>query len=252
MREKIVAGNWKMNKDRNQAQALVREVIKELKRQPAPGVTVVVAPPFPFLSEMVSTAIDSPVKISAQNCHQADSGAYTGEVSAEMLKSIGLDYVLVGHSERRSYFGETNEQLAAKVDRALEYDLIPVFCCGEVLEERQEGRHFEVIAKQIKAALFHLHATDMAKVVVAYEPVWAIGTGETASPEQAQEVHAYIRQVIQDQYGEALANETSILYGGSCKPANAQSLFIQPDVDGGLIGGASLTAADFTAIVHSF
>ncbi|MGD1848687.1 MAG: triose-phosphate isomerase [Salibacteraceae bacterium] len=252
MREKIVAGNWKMNKNRTEAKALVSELLKEFKHKPAPGVTVVVAPPMPFTGEVVDQTAGTSVQVGAQNCHQSESGAYTGEVAAEMLKSIGVQYVILGHSERRTYYGETDAFVAAKIDRALEHDLVPIYCCGELLEERKAGRHFEVIEAQLKAALYHLHPTEMAKVVIAYEPVWAIGTGETATPEQAQEVHAFIRQKIADQYGRELAEGCAILYGGSCKPSNAQSLFLQPDVDGGLIGGASLKAADFAAIAHSF
>lgn len=249
MRKKIVAGNWKMNLEASDSQNL----INDLKAQTLdPDVTVAVAPPFVHLSAAVAQTQKSSIGVVAQNMHQAASGAFTGEVSASMLTSIGINTVLLGHSERRAYFHETDALLAEKVDAALAHGLRIIFCFGEELEDRKSGSHFDVVTNQLSAALFHLDAAQWDAIVLAYEPVWAIGTGETASPAQAQEMHAHIRNVLERQYDTNLAQGVSILYGGSVKPANAQDIFSQPDVDGGLIGGASLDAADFAAIVNAF
>ena len=248
-RQLIVAGNWKMNKNFEEGLLLTREIAAQLK----PGdVQVILCPPYIHL-QAVANAIEntSNLALGGQDCHQEDSGAYTGEISAGMLQSVGADYVILGHSERREYFGESEELLSRKVDQALATGLKPIFCCGEKLEVREAGDHDALVAKQVKDALFHLEADAFAKIVIAYEPVWAIGTGKTASPEQAQEMHAYIRGLIEDKYGEEVADATSILYGGSVKPHNAEELFGKKDVDGGLIGGASLKASDFIAIVEA-
>lgn len=253
MRSKIVAGNWKMNKTLPEAQSLAKEIATQWAGNEAEGVQLVLAP----TALMVGAVLDevngvNHIAVAAQNCSDKDAGAYTGEISAPMIASTGADYVILGHSERRAYFGENNHLLAEKVNRALENELIPIYCCGETLTERKEERHFQVIEDQIAQALFHLPADQLSKVVIAYEPVWAIGTGETASPEQAQEVHAFIRQLLNESYGEDVGEAIPVLYGGSCKPGNAKELFGQKDIDGGLIGGASLNASDFLAIAHSF
>lgn len=252
MRDLIVAGNWKMNKSYDEGIALVRELANSLTPEIIGETKVVVSPPSILLSDIVSELweIDD-ISVAAQNCHQKESGAFTGEVSASMLKSLELDAVIVGHSERRQFFGDTNEVIKEKVASVLNNELIPIFCCGESLEERKADQHFNVVKTQIEEALFSLQEEAFSNVVIAYEPVWAIGTGETASPEQAQEIHAYIRGIVKEKYGSAVAEETSILYGGSCKPTNAKEIFSKPDVDGGLIGGAALNAKDFTAIVEA-
>jgi triosephosphate isomerase (TIM) len=253
MRKKIVAGNWKMNKNFEEAIDLVSDIMVEFRTKKLPkDVTVIFAPPFPYLKS-ISILIDLPgVHVAAQNCHQQQIGAYTGEVSAEMIQSCGASFVIIGHSERRAYFKETDDLLAQKVDAALSRYLTPIFCCGEVLYEREKGIQNEVVSSQIKNALFHLNKEQIKKVVVAYEPVWAIGTGLTATSQQAQEMHAFIREQLKNQYGQEVADTISILYGGSCNAQNARELFANPDVDGGLIGGASLKAADFISIVDSF
>lgn len=253
MRKKIVAGNWKMNKDYTSGVSLFSEVINMLNDEVRGDQEVVVCPPFIHLHSLAQLANQNVrISIGAQNCHQAEGGAYTGEISAPMIKSVGADFVILGHSERRQYFGETNELLAKKTDIALKNGLRPIFCIGETLEERNNNIHFDLIKRQLAEGVFHLTAEDFAKVVLAYEPVWAIGTGVTASPEQAQEVHAFIRKEIEARYGDAIAGNTTILYGGSCTPANAPELFSQADIDGGLIGGASLKSRDFTDIVKVF
>lgn len=252
MARKIVAGNWKMNKTVNEGVQLVEDLKNELAKVDASDVTVVVSPPYVNLSEAVKAAGGSAVNVSAQNVHQEASGAYTGEISAEMLKSVGVGYVIIGHSERREYFGENSTDIAKKVDAVLAQGLTPIYCCGEVKEERESGQQNKIVRGQIEAELFHLSAEDFAKVVIAYEPVWAIGTGLTASPDQAQDMHAFIRSCVTEQYGEAIANDTPILYGGSCKPSNAAEIFGKKDVDGGLIGGASLKAEDFIGIITAF
>ncbi len=253
MRKKIVAGNWKMNKTASEALELANEVGKLVKSDVSADVQVIMATPALYLSE-VNKAIAgiSNLAVAAQNCHEKASGAYTGEISAPMLASAGVNYVILGHSERRQYFNETNAQLAAKVDAALANGLTPLFCCGESLELREGGDFLEYVAQQLTESLFHLSADDFAKVVIAYEPIWAIGTGLTASSAQAQEMHAYLRAHLAKQYGQAAADACSILYGGSCNAQNAQELFACADVDGGLIGGASLKAGDFITIATSF
>jgi triosephosphate isomerase len=214
---------------------------------------IVVCSPFIHLAAISKlSAHTNNVSIGAQTINQHESGAYTGEISASQVKSTGAEYVILGHSERRAYFGETDELLAEKVDAALKHGLKPIFCIGETQSEREAGSYFEVIKNQLSKALFHLDAAAFGNIVLAYEPVWAIGTGLTASPEQAQEVHAFIRQTLADQYGQEVADNTSILYGGSANPSNAQSLFSQPDIDGGLIGGASLKSRDFLQIINVF
>jgi triosephosphate isomerase len=254
MRKKIVAGNWKMNKSLQEAVELCNQLNHSLPSTlPSPHIQVVICPPFPYLLKAMEVFLlldNQIVKIGAQNCHHQAGGAYTGEVSAPMLRSMNIPYVIIGHSERREYFKETDELLKAKIDIALAHDLTPIFCCGEKLELRETGKHFETVHEQIKQGLFHLNSDDMTRIVIAYEPVWAIGTGKTATKEQAQEMHASIRRLIAQQYNPSLADNITILYGGSCTPANAQELFAQPDVDGGLIGGASLKAADFSEIVN--
>ena len=252
MRDLIVAGNWKMNKTVDEAIVLVQELNERLSEENTGDVKVVVSPPFVVLPQVISELWNNDlISVAAQNCHQAESGAFTGEVSAKMLKSVEADAVILGHSERREYFGETNVLIASKVNAALKNELVPIFCCGEVLEQRQDGSFFEVVKSQITEALFHLEAEQFSHVVIAYEPVWAIGTGETASPDQAQEMHAFLREVVAERYGNEVAANTSILYGGSCKPSNANELFANPDVDGGLIGGASLNADDFVGIIEA-
>ena len=249
MRKNIVAGNWKMNTTAAEADKLVREIVENLEDT---ATEVIVAPPFVNLSTVVASVNNSSVVVAAQNMHQATSGAFTGEISGEMLKNISVGTVILGHSERRAYFNETDALLKEKVDSALEQGLNVIFCIGEELEQRKENRHFEVVTTQIKNALFHLDASALKTIVLAYEPVWAIGTGETASPEQAQEMHQHIRNFIAESYNNEVADGISILYGGSVKPANAEELFSKPDVDGGLIGGASLKSEDFIAIVNAF
>lgn len=224
--------------------------VENLAKENKGDVLVIVAPPFTHLSKV--REIIEAVKLAAQNCSSEPSGAYTGEVSPEMLVSAGAEYVILGHSERRSYFNEADEFLNSKVKLALSEGLHPIFCCGEVLPERESGNHFDVVRRQIEEGLKGLTAEETESMVIAYEPVWAIGTGVVASPEQAQEMHQFIRSLLGEMYGEKVAAEMSILYGGSCKPSNAGELFANPDVDGGLIGGASLKAEDFMAIVNSF
>lgn len=252
MRKQIVAGNWKMNNDLKATRKLVKQIRKSLKTSELNNTRVIVAPTFVNLDAAVKRSKKSNLEVAAQNMHQASSGAFTGEVSAEMLKSVGVKTVILGHSERRAYFGETDELLAEKVTTALANKLEVIFCFGEELKERKAGVEEAVVESQIKNALFHLEASAFKNIVLAYEPVWAIGTGETASPEQAQDMHAFIRKTLSDAYGSDVANAVSILYGGSVKPANAKEIFSKPDVDGGLIGGASLNAKDFFAIVNAF
>lgn len=249
MRKQIVAGNWKMNTTIEEGISLAKKV-EELSGKGTPGVEVIIAPPFVHLSA-VSMEL-SVVKLAAQNCASEPAGAYTGEVSPAMITSAGASHVIIGHSERRTYFHEDDALLGKKVRLALDHGLIPIFCCGEVIKEREAGRYMEVVKRQVETALFDLPAETFSKVIIAYEPVWAIGTGVVATPEQAQEMHACIRQLVRDRYGEGVADDLTILYGGSCKPGNAAELFTNPDVDGGLIGGASLKAEDFMAIIGSF
>jgi triosephosphate isomerase len=249
MRQHIVAGNWKMNNDLPQTEALLAEL--KAKKQTS-NAEVMVAPAYTNLYHAFEALKNSKIEVIAQNMHFAENGAYTGEISASMLKSIGVKTVILGHSERREYFNETDEILAKKVDAALANNLRVIFCFGEVLADRKSGNHENVVGSQIKNALFHLETSAFKNIVLAYEPVWAIGTGETASPEQAQDMHAFIRKTLNNKYGADLANSVSILYGGSVKPNNAQEIFSKPDVDGGLIGGAALNADDFFAIVNAF
>jgi len=251
MRRKVVAGNWKMNKTAKESKQLASELVKALEKLTLVNTDVIVAPTSINLSSVIEATDGSALEVSAQNMHQAESGAYTGEISASMLTALDINHVILGHSERREYFGETDQILAEKVSTALRHELTPIFCFGEVLEERQSARHFDVVKTQIQNGLFHLEKIDWNNIILAYEPVWAIGTGETASPEQAQEMHAHIRKVIAEKYGDEIANRVSILYGGSVKPANAQEIFSKPDVDGGLIGGAALNSEDFIAIVKA-
>ncbi|MCQ2154321.1 MAG: triose-phosphate isomerase [Bacteroidales bacterium] len=250
MRKKIVAGNWKMNTTVPQGVELAKEVValsKDVK-----DCLLVVAPPFTHLAPVAEALKGSKVALAAQNCADHTSGAYTGEVAVDMIDSIGCTYCILGHSERRQYYGETDEKLVVKVKLALEKNIKPILCVGENLEEREAGKHFDVVTSQIKNVLYTLTAEEMKNIVVAYEPVWAIGTGKTATAEQAQEIHAAIRKCLADKFGAQVAEDTTILYGGSCKPSNAKELFAQKDIDGGLIGGAALKAADFIAIAQSY
>lgn len=250
MRKKIVAGNWKMNTSVPEGVKLAKEIVGLQKEVPG-DVNLIIAPPFTHLHGVAQAIEGSVVALSAQNCADKEKGAYTGEVSAKMLASVPVKYVILGHSERREYYGETNAKLVEKIKLALAEGLSVIYCVGEKLNEREAGEHFNVVGGQIKEVLFSLDAEHMSKVIVAYEPVWAIGTGKTATSAQAQEIHAFIRKTLAGQFG-ALAEEISILYGGSCKPSNAKELFACRDIDGGLIGGASLVASDFVAIAKSF
>lgn len=253
MGKKIVAGNWKMNNTISEGEKLTSEIVNMIKDEVKSDVTVILCPPYVHLSTVVKHTMDiANIHVAAQNCSQYDSGAYTGEVSAKMLASIGVSHVLIGHSERREYFNETNEELAEKINQALANDLTPVFCCGEPLDIREEDEQFDYVTEQISDSLFHLSKEHFERIVIAYEPIWAIGTGKTATAEQAQEMHAKIRAHIASKYGQNVANATSILYGGSAKPSNAPELFAKADVDGGLIGGASLKSRDFVDIIKSF
>ena len=251
MRKKIVAGNWKMNTNLQEGVALAKEINEALKAA-QPKCDVIIAVPFTHLASINAVIDPAKLGLGAENCANHKSGAYTGEVSAPMVASTGATYVILGHSERRQYYGETSEILKEKVALALENNLTPIFCIGEVLEERENGTYNEVVKKQIEEALFNLSAEDFGKIILAYEPVWAIGTGKTATDDQAEDMHAFIRGVIADRYGKEVAENTSILYGGSCKPSNAPQLFAKPDVDGGLIGGTSLECGSFMGIVNAF
>ena len=249
MRKQIVAGNWKMNNDLSQTELLITNLKRQVKTSEA---EMMIAPSFTNLWSAFESLREYDVEVVAQNMHFAESGAYTGEVSAGMLKSVGIQTVILGHSERRAYFNETDDLLAKKVDAALKNDMRVIFCFGEELADRKSNNHETVVENQIKNGLFHLEADAFKTIVLAYEPVWAIGTGETASPEQAQDMHAFIRKTLTNKYGQSVADSVSILYGGSVKPNNAQEIFSKPDVDGGLIGGAALNADDFMAIVNAF
>lgn len=251
MRTKIVAGNWKMNKTFQETKTLVKELKDAVKDVTLENTRVIIAPTSVNLQRASKKTKNSVIEVAAQNMHQAESGAYTGEISAAMLKSIYVNTVILGHSERREYFGESDALLADKVDAALASGLEVIFCFGELLEDRKSNRHFKVVEDQIKNALFHLDSEAWSKIILAYEPVWAIGTGETATPEQAQEMHAFIRELVAERYLSDVAEEVSILYGGSVKPGNANEIFSKTDVDGGLIGGASLNVDDFMAIVKA-
>lgn len=252
MRKNIVAGNWKMNKNFEEAEDLLFEIKELLKTKKPKNAEVIVCPPALFLECAGDFAEESAFFIGAQNLSSFESGAFTGEISAQMLNSMDVGYCIIGHSERRKYFEESNEVLTEKVKRALENDIIAIFCCGELLPEREAENHFNIVKSQIEESLFLLDEDDFSNCIIAYEPVWAIGTGVTATSEQAQEMHKYIRDLISKKYSTKIADQTTILYGGSCNAKNAKELFANPDVDGGLIGGASLNAKDFIAIANSF
>ncbi len=251
MRTKIVAGNWKMNTTVAEGKALAQEIVAALDSVPS-DVKLIVAPPFTHLVTVAEVIKGTPIALSAQNCADQPKGAYTGEVAVSMLKDAGCTYTILGHSERREYYGETSEKLVKKIRLALEADIRPIFCVGENLEERNAGKHFDVVGGQIEEVLFQFNSEAMKKIVIAYEPVWAIGTGVTATSEQAQEIHAFIRKFLTERFGSEVAEATSILYGGSCKPSNARELFACEDIDGGLIGGAALKAEDFIGIATSY
>ena len=248
MRQKIVAGNWKMNKNSEETEDLLNDLIDKLPSDVE--AQIIVAPTFVNLSSAVEHLEFTNIVVAAQNMNQNENGAYTGEISADMLKSIGVNTVILGHSERRAYFHETDTLLAQKVTTALRYDMTIIFCFGEELKDRQDKQHFNIVENQLRDGLFHIQNEDWERIILAYEPVWAIGTGETASPDQAQEMHEFIRETVLKRYGSNIAEEVSILYGGSVKPDNAKEIFSKPDVDGGLIGGAALNAIDFAKIVE--
>ncbi|MBK9290389.1 MAG: triose-phosphate isomerase [Bacteroidetes bacterium] len=250
MSNKIVAGNWKMNKGFEEAEELIEELISLFEKEEVDN-QVIICPPFPYLEIATDYAQEGYFKVGAQNISPFPCGAYTGEVSAGMLRSMEVDYCIIGHSERRKYFNEDDKMLTAKVNQALENNLTPIFCVGEALPEREAGKHFEVVRRMVRHGLFHLDTSEFAKVIIAYEPVWAIGTGVNATPEQAAEMHAYIRTLIAERYGDEMAKETKILYGGSLNARNAAQIFAQPGVDGGLVGGASLVATEFFEICKS-
>jgi triosephosphate isomerase len=252
MRKKIIAGNWKMNKSFDEAMALVSELSNMVKDEYHGNAEVVIIPPALYLHSVSRMVADfNNINVGAQNCSNHVSGAYTGEISASMIKSCGGKYIIIGHSERRQYFGETNNWLAKKIDAVLAENLNPIYCVGETLEERESNTHFDVLKAQVSEGLFHLSAEQMAAVVIAYEPVWAIGTGKTASTQQAQEVHAFIRNLVKEKYNETVANNLTIQYGGSVKADNAAELFAAPDIDGALVGGAALQSRSFADIVKA-
>jgi len=251
MRKKIAAGNWKMNTNIQDGITLAKTLNDFAKNFNNKGKAIIIAPPFTHLYSILQQVDTNKISVSAQNCGAWEKGAYTGEVSAEMLNSIGIKYSIIGHSERRQYFNETNETLYTKVKLCLKNSITPIFCIGEKLSERESNVHFEVIKKQLNEGLFQLNPEDFSKIIIAYEPIWAIGTGKTASPAQAQEIHNFIRKLISEKYGVTISNETTILYGGSCNAANAKELFSQPDVDGGLVGGASLKTNEFIEIIKA-
>ena len=251
MRKNIVAGNWKMNTTVPEGIELAKAVVARSAEVPA-EVKLIVATPYTHLCPVAEVVKGTVVGLSAENCADHAKGAYTGEVSADMLVSAGCEYTILGHSERRQYYGETDEKLVEKTKLALGAGLKVILCVGENLEEREAGKHFDVCEAQIKNVLYNFTAEDMKNIIVAYEPVWAIGTGKTATAEQAEEIHAFIRKVVCEKFGAQVADDLTILYGGSCKPSNAKELFAQPDIDGGLIGGAALKADDFIAIALSF
>lgn len=249
MRKKIAAANWKMNLDRNQ----IKNYFEVFVNQPVnKDITIIFCPPFPFLTDVVETVQNLNFFVGSQNVAEFENGAYTGEVSAAMLSSIGITHCIIGHSERRKYFNESDESLKNKINIALKYRLTPIFCCGETIEQRQANNHFNVVKEQLEKTIFTLNETDITSVIIAYEPVWAIGTGVNATPEQAQEMHKFIRNLISEKYDAEIANSISILYGGSCNSQNARELFACEDVDGGLIGGASLKPEEFAKITNCF
>ena len=250
MRKKIVAANWKMNKTLQEAQTLVKKILLGVNNN---DVQKIIFPPTPYITELDHLLKEnSSFSVGAQNCHHIESGAFTGETSASAIASCGANHLIIGHSERRQYFNETTEQLKQKIGLALKNKLIPVYCVGEKLNERQSNHYFTIVKNQIQEVVFHLPENEIKNVIIAYEPVWAIGTGITAAPEQAQEMHSFIRLVLAEKYGNDLANEISILYGGSCNAKNAKELFACADVDGGLVGGASLVVEEFLQIINSF
>jgi triosephosphate isomerase len=251
MRKKIVAGNWKMNMNLEEGISFARSVDQYFRQNPSAKAEVILCTPYIHLPGISQILNDSKVALGAQNCASEASGAFTGEVSAYMIKSTGTDYVIIGHSERRTYYNEDDRLLNKKTLLALNSGLKVIFCCGEVKEERESNRHFVIVKRQLEEGLFTLPAEELNNIVIAYEPVWAIGTGLTATPEQAQEMHKYIRGLVKEKYGNSIAENMTILYGGSCKPSNAAEIFSKPDVDGGLIGGASLKKEDFVAIVEA-
>ncbi len=251
MRKNIVAGNWKMNTTLQEGVKLAEQINNALATE-APKCDVIICVPFTHLATINQIIDKNKLGLGAENCADHKSGAYTGEVSAPMVASTGANYVILGHSERRQYYGETSETLQAKVRLALDNGLAPIFCIGEVLEQREDGTYFDVVKAQIEEGLFNLSAEEFGKIILAYEPVWAIGTGKTATADQAEEMHAFIRKTVAAKYGEEVAENTSILYGGSCKPTNAKEIFSKPDVDGGLIGGAALECESFMGIVNAF
>lgn len=252
MRKKIVAGNWKCNTNLQEGTELAKAVNNLVAEKGAEDIVVILGPPFTHLKNVIDSVDSDRIGVSAQNCASEPKGAFTGEVSAEMIKSTGAEYVIIGHSERRQYFNETSEILNKKLALALENGLIPIYCCGEPLHIREANEHKDYVTNQLEETVFQLTAEDFKKIIIAYEPIWAIGTGKTATAEQAQEIHAVIRNAIAEKLGQEIAEETSILYGGSCKPSNAKELFANKDVDGGLIGGASLKAEDFLGIINGF
>jgi triosephosphate isomerase (TIM) len=252
MRKKIVAGNWKCNTNLQEGIELAKAVDAVVAKEADDDVVVVLGVPFTHITKVVETVNTDRIGVSAQNCAAEAKGAFTGEVSAEMVKSTGADYVILGHSERREYYSDTGEVLNKKVALALENGLTPIYCCGEPLEVREAESQNEFVKKQLEETIFNLPESDFRKLVIAYEPIWAIGTGKTATSDQAQEIHAFIRSIIAEKFGDEVAEETSILYGGSCKPSNAKELFANKDVDGGLIGGAALKADDFLGIINGF
>ena len=250
MRKKIVAGNWKMNLDKSSSENLVKEILESTQEKK--DIQIVLSPPFVYLEQIVKDCVSrTDVLIAAQNCSAYDNGAFTGEVSTNMLKSIGVDYVIIGHSERRQFFSESNDVLMNKISLSLSNNLKVIFCCGEDINQREKDLHFEIIEDQLKSTVFKLSPNDFSKIVIAYEPIWAIGTGKTATSDQAQEIHGFIRSLITNNYNKDISDNTTILYGGSCKPSNAKAIFSEDDIDGGLIGGASLKSADFTSIISS-
>lgn len=251
MRKKIVAGNWKMNETLQEGVQLAKD-INDLLKADKPNCDVVICTPFIHLASVVPVLDKEIVGLGAENCADKEKGAYTGEVSASMVKSTGADYVILGHSERRQYYHETAEILKEKTLLALKNNLKVIFCCGETLEEREQNKQNEVVKAELEQSIFNLTAEEWKNIVIAYEPIWAIGTGKTATSDEAEEMLAYIRSIVAEKYGQAVADETSILYGGSCKPSNAKELFAKPDIDGGLIGGASLKAADFKGIIDAW
>lgn len=251
MRKKIVAGNWKMNMNLQEGLEFAGSVDKYFREKPSTRAEVIMCTPFIHLAGVAEILKNGNVLLGAQNCASEHTGAYTGEVSANMIRSTGAGYVIIGHSERRTYYHEDDKILNKKATLALAGGLSVIFCCGEVKKEREKETHFKVVKQQLEEGLFTLTAGDMKRIIIAYEPVWAIGTGLTATPDQAQEMHHYIRRLVNEKYGDETAGQLTILYGGSCKPSNAREIFSKPDVDGGLIGGASLRKEDFAAIVEA-